>query len=105
MLAVNSAVRRVMGSRDSSVGEFGAKMQDDLIDAARCVQQGIAIRSGAVMVTVTAAMRRCRAGAASIRARLWIDIAGPTDLAKLIEGSSYGSWVSHWYNYVTLRPC
>jgi dipeptidyl aminopeptidase/acylaminoacyl peptidase len=89
----------------AAVGEFGGKMQDDLFDAVRwAIARGIADPDRiAVMgysyggyATLMALAQQPRQFACGI------DIAGPTDLAKLIETfPPYWEFgLSHWYGYV-----
>lgn len=89
----------------AAVGEFGAKMQDDLIDAMRwAIQQGIADPQR------VAIMGHSYGGYATLMAlaqhprefACGIDVAGPTDLAKLIEDfpAYWELELSHWYRYV-----
>lgn len=89
----------------AGVGEFGGRMQDDLIDALNwAIERGIADPQRiAVMghsyggyATLMALAREPRTFACGI------DIAGPTDLAGLIE-SFPPYWeleLSHWYGFV-----
>lgn len=90
---------------NAAVGEFGAKMQDDLIDAAHwAIARGIADpKRIAVMgysyggyATLMALAQHPREFACGI------DIAGPTDLAKLIE--TFPPYWEHelslWYSFV-----
>jgi len=89
----------------AAVGEFGAKMQDDLTDAMRwAVDKGVADpRRIAVMghsyggyATLMALATQPKSFACGV------DIAGPTDLARLIETfpSYWELELSFWYGYV-----
>ena len=89
----------------AAVGEFGGKMQDDLLDAARW-----AIDRGIADAERIAVMGHSYGGYATLMAlaqhprtfACGIDISGPTDLAKLIE-SFPPYWeleLNHWYSYV-----
>jgi dipeptidyl aminopeptidase/acylaminoacyl peptidase len=87
----------------AAVGEFGAKMQDDLIDGAQwAVARGIADPQR------IAVMGHSYGGYATLMAlaqhpqkfACGIDIAGPTDLAKLIETFPPYWEIGHWRNFV-----
>jgi dipeptidyl aminopeptidase/acylaminoacyl peptidase len=89
----------------AAVGEFGAKMQDDLIDGVRW-----AIDAGVADSQRIAVMGHSYGGYATLMAlaqnphafACGIDIAGPTDLARLIETfpSYWELELGHWYGYV-----
>ena len=89
----------------AAVGEFGAKMQDDLVDAVRW-----AIARGTADPSRIAVMGHSYGGYATLMAlaqqpqqfACGIDIAGPSDLVKLIE-TFPPYWeleLNHWYSYV-----
>jgi dipeptidyl aminopeptidase/acylaminoacyl peptidase len=89
----------------AAVGEMGGKMQDDLVDGARwAVERGIADP------TRVAVFGHSYGGYASVMAlaqepqrfSCGIDIAGPTDLARLIERFPpyWELELDHWYRYV-----
>jgi dipeptidyl aminopeptidase/acylaminoacyl peptidase len=89
----------------AAVGEFGGKMQDDLFDAVRW-----AIARGVADPDRIAVMGHSYGGYATLMAlaqqprqfACGIDVAGPADLAKLIE-TFPPYWeleLSHWYSYV-----
>jgi dipeptidyl aminopeptidase/acylaminoacyl peptidase len=89
----------------AAVGEMGGKMQDDLVDGVRwAVERGIADP------TRVAVFGHSYGGYASVMAlaqepqrfSCGIDIAGPTDLARLIERFPpyWELELDHWYRYV-----
>ena len=89
----------------AAVGEFGGKMQDDLFDAVHwAIARGIADPERIAVIghsyggyaTLMALAQQPRQFACGI------DIAGPTDLVKLIESfpSYWELELSHWYSYV-----
>ena len=89
----------------AAVGEFGAKMQNDLIDGAHW-----AIARGIADPQRIAVMGHSYGGYATLMAlaqnprkfACGIDIAGPTDLAKLIETFPpyWEQELGHWYSFV-----
>ena len=89
----------------AAVGEFGGKMQDDLLDAAQW-----AIARGIADPQRLAIMGHSYGGYATLMAlaqqprqfACGIDIAGPADLATLIESfPPYWEFeLSHWYGFV-----
>jgi len=93
------------GFMTAAVGEFGAKMQDDLIDAVRW-----AVDAGIADPQRLAIMGHSYGGYATLMAlaqepktfACGIDIAGPTDLARLIETfpKYWELELSYWYGYV-----
>lgn len=89
----------------AAVGEFGAKMQDDLVDAARwAIDAGIADPDRIALMgysyggyaTLMALAQQPKAFACGI------DIAGPTDLAKAIEDFPpyWELELTYWYGFV-----
>ncbi|MCC6531875.1 MAG: S9 family peptidase [Burkholderiales bacterium] len=89
----------------AAVGQFGARMQDDLSDGVRwAIERGIADPAR------IAIMGHSYGGYATLMAlartpqlfACGIDIAGPTDLARLIETFPpyWEHELSHWYSYV-----
>jgi dipeptidyl aminopeptidase/acylaminoacyl peptidase len=89
----------------AAVGQFGAAMQDDLIDGLRW-----AIEHGITDPGRVAVMGHSYGGYAALMALAQhpkafvcgIDIAGPTDLARLIESfpSYWELELNYWYSYV-----
>jgi dipeptidyl aminopeptidase/acylaminoacyl peptidase len=89
----------------AAVGEFGAKMQDDLLDAVRW-----AIDAGIADPQRIAVMGHSYGGYATLMAlaqqpksfACGIAIAGPTDLARMIETfpSYWELELTYWYSYV-----
>lgn len=89
----------------AAVGEVGGRMQDDLVDGARW-----AIEKGIADPARVAVMGHSYGGYASLMAlarepdlfACGVDIAGPTDLARLIEDFPpyWELELSYWYNYV-----
>lgn len=89
----------------AAVGEFGAKMQDDLLDAVHW-----AIAKGIADPQRIAVMGHSYGGYASLLAlaqqpqafACGVDVAGPTDLARMIE-TFPPYWeleLAYWYGYV-----
>jgi dipeptidyl aminopeptidase/acylaminoacyl peptidase len=89
----------------AAVGEVGGRMQDDLVDGVRW-----AIEKGIADPARVAVMGHSYGGYASLMAlarepdlfACGVDIAGPTDLARLIEDFPpyWELELSYWYNYV-----
>jgi dipeptidyl aminopeptidase/acylaminoacyl peptidase len=89
----------------AAVGELGGRMQDDLVDGVRW-----AIEKGIADPARVAVMGHSYGGYASLMAlarepKLFacgVDIAGPTDLASLIEDFPpyWELELSYWYSYV-----
>jgi dipeptidyl aminopeptidase/acylaminoacyl peptidase len=91
------------GFMSAAVGEFGAAMQDDLVDAL-----GWAVERGIADPGKVAVMGHSYGGYATVMAlaqhprtfACGVDIAGPTDLVQLLEEFPPYWELAYWYSYV-----